>query len=88
MKLVGGKDTPLNGYNITSEQRKVVNASDDLFYDVIPFEMLRTYETKPQVLVTVGEYPAVCHSMNCDYNYVIPQGEVTSFIYEPTTRLL
>jgi len=47
MKLVSGKDTPLNGHNITTEQRKVVNASNDLFYDVIPFEMLRTYETKP-----------------------------------------
>lgn len=50
--------------------------------------MLRTYETEPQVLVTVGDYPAVCHNLTCHFGYTEPEGEVTGYTYTPSTRLL
>jgi hypothetical protein len=47
MRIISGEETPLGGENIVYNQTKVVNASTNLFYDVVPFEMLRTYETEP-----------------------------------------
>lgn len=55
--------------------------NNHIFYEAIPFDMIRTYETKPQVLVQVGDYPAVCKNLDCDYTYVEPEGEVTGFTY-------
>lgn len=45
--MMSGETTPLEGDNIVFNQTKVLNASENLFYDVVPFEMLRTYETEP-----------------------------------------
>ena len=50
--------------------------------------MLRTYSTAPQVKVWVGDYPAVCKNLNCDYHYVEPAGEVETFTYTDGTREL
>jgi len=50
--------------------------------------MLRTYETKPQVIVKVGEFPAVCHNLTCDFSYAIPEGNVTNFTYTASTKVL
>lgn len=89
MRIISGVDTPLTHTKLYTNQTKIINATNDLiFYDAIPFEMLRTYETEPQVEVTVGDYPAVCKNINCDYNYVIPEGEVTGFTYTAATREL
>jgi len=57
-------------------------------YEPIPFEFLKTYETKPQVLMTVGDLPAACSNMNCDYTYVEDVGDITSFNYNTGTRTL
>jgi hypothetical protein len=88
MRILTGKDTPLGGTNITFNQTKAVEASTNLFYEAIPFEMLRTYETEPQVLVTVGGYPAVCHNLTCHYHYTEPEGEVTAFQYAAASKQL
>lgn len=72
MRIMSGTDTPLSGVNHSFYSNKTVEASTNLFYEAVPFEMLRTYETKPQVLVTVGDYPAVCHNLTCHFNYSVP----------------
>lgn len=38
---------PLTGDNITFSASTVVPYSTNIMYDVIPFELLKTYETKP-----------------------------------------
>jgi hypothetical protein len=50
--------------------------------------MLRTYETEPQVLVKVGEHPAVCHNLTCNFGYTTPVGEVTDYSYDTSTKTL
>jgi len=62
--------------------------STNLFYESIPFEMLRTYERNPQVLVSVDNLPAVCHNLTCDMNYIEPEGNITSFTYTTSTKKL
>lgn len=51
MKIISGVDEPLTGTNLTFTHYKAQNVSDALFYEAIPFEMLRTHETEPQVIV-------------------------------------
>lgn len=48
MRIISGVDTPLTGNNLVTNASKYINASNDIiFYEAIPFEMLRTYETEP-----------------------------------------
>ena len=68
---VSGGGTPVAYSNVT------IPYGENLFFEPIPFEMLRTYETEPQVLVQVGEFPAVCHNLSCNFTYTVPVGEVT-----------
>lgn len=39
------------------------------WFDVIPFEFLYTAHEIPQVIVTVGDMPAVCAFAECGYEY-------------------
>ena len=87
-EIVTGTNTPLTGQNIVYDQATTVPYSQNLFYEPIPFEMLKTYETKPQIIVTVDGKPAVCHSMTCDYQYTDPVGSISSFTFDASTRLL
>ena len=50
--------------------------------------MLRTFETEPQLIVTVDNLPAVCHNLTCDFTYVPPVGEVTAFTFDQSTSKL
>jgi hypothetical protein len=52
--------------------------------------MLYTYETLPQVSVTLGpeSLPAVCHNLTCSFSYTDQESELTSFTYTASTRLL
>jgi len=92
MKIVSGVDAPLTGgadatameYNGT----KIIEGGSSIFYEAIPFEMLRTYETQPQVIVNVGDYPAVCKNLTCNFHYIEPEGEVTAFTYTAGTKEL
>jgi hypothetical protein len=77
MRILPGIDEPLSGPDeILYRDQKIVEASDNLYYDIVPFEMLRTVESLPQILVTVDGWPAVCHNLTCDFTYKIPEGEV------------
>lgn len=78
----------MKGSNLTYYSNVTVPYSTNLFYEGIPFEFLRTYETKPQVIVTVGDDPAVCHNMTCDFKYIEPVGEVTDFTFDESTKKL
>lgn len=81
-------DQPLAGEGISYYANTTVPYSNNLFYEPVPFEWLRTYETKPQLIVTVNGEPAVCHNLTCDFVYTEPQGEVTGFTYEATTKVV
>jgi hypothetical protein len=81
ISIESGLVTPLTGTNITFYSNVSMPRSTNLFFDPLPFEWLKTYETAPQLLVTVGDYPAVCHNLSCDFKYTVPQGLVTAYTY-------
>jgi len=58
----------------------------NLMYEPIPFEFLKTYETKPQVSMTVGTLPAACPGFNCDFTYIAAVGDITSFTFNAGSR--
>jgi hypothetical protein len=62
--------------------------SQNIFYEPIPFELLKTYETAPQIMVSVNNTPAVCHSMACDFTYTVAAAEVNAFTFDPSTLLV
>lgn len=94
MKIVSGVGKPLvqgatvSAADLEYNSTKVVNASQSLFFESIPFEMLRTHETKPQVIVQVGDFPAVCKNLTCHFNYTVPEGNVTGFTYTAASKQL
>jgi hypothetical protein len=50
--------------------------------------MIKSYETKPQVIVNVGDMPAVCKNLTCDFTYTTPVGEITEFTYTKASKVL
>jgi hypothetical protein len=78
----------MGGNNLTFVSNTTIPYSKNLFYEPIPFEMLKTFESKPQLLVTVNDLPAVCHNLTCDYTYVEPAGAISSFTYDAASKLL
>jgi hypothetical protein len=66
----------------------IVPYDKNLLFWPIPFEMVQTYEEKPQMIVQIGDMPAVCHSMDCGFMHIPPVGEVTSFTFVENTKLL
>ena len=73
-EIMSSTSTPLTGTNITFIQKTIVPYGKSLFYEPVPFEFLKTYEEKPQVVVKVDDLPAVCHNMTCDFSYIEPVG--------------
>ena len=89
LKIITNKENPLTGPNIVIATPKIiVPFGTNLFYEPIPFEMIKTYETKPQVIVNVGDMPAVCKNLTCDFMYTTPVGELTEFTYTKATKVL
>jgi hypothetical protein len=39
-------------------------------------------------MVQIGDLPAVCHNLTCDYTYVEPVGEITSFTFDQSAGTL
>lgn len=87
MRIISGKNSELPEA-VVFNQSKPINASTNLYFEAVPFEMMRTYETQPQVIVKVGELPAVCHNLTCNFKYTTPVGEVTAFTYTARSRQL
>jgi hypothetical protein len=46
-KFVSSEEEPLTGEDIVINTEIVQEYGTNLFYDPIPFEMLKTYETEP-----------------------------------------
>lgn len=87
-EIKSGTITPLTGVNVAVAFSTPLPYGTNLFYAPVPFEFLRTYEEKPQVIVSVDGEPAVCHNMTCDFTYVEPTGEVTAATFDPATKKL
>lgn len=66
-ELISSEADPLSGDNVTISSTTVQEYSTNLFYQPIPYEFLHTYETKPQLIVTVNNEMAVCHNLTCDF---------------------
>ena len=79
-------------YGIGGQTKETVTIQEyshkNVFYEPIPFELLRTYETKPQITITVDGQPVVCKNLDCDFSYIDPVGEVTSFSFDDGTDTL
>jgi len=65
--VVSDEEQPLVGKDLKFHAETVLPYGTNLFFEPIPFEMLKTYETKPQLIVSVNGLPAVCHSLKCDF---------------------
>jgi len=87
-EIVTSESDPLKGDLITIKSETIVPYNTNLFYEPIPFEFLKTYETKPQLIVEVDGLPAVCHNLTCDFTYTESVGEVTAFTFDTTSKLL
>lgn len=88
LEMISSDTSPLTGTDITFYSQIVQPHGTNLFYDVIPFEFLKTYETLPQVKVEVDGTPAVCHNLNCDYSFIEATGEITGFTFTESTKQL
>ena len=89
--IESGTDTPLTGDDqqpITYDGKTLFEFGSSIFYNAVPFEMLRQYVEKPQVIMQVGTLPAVCHNNNCGFNFIEPTAKITSFTYNPATKAL
>ena len=72
-------DDPLVGVEITFDQEVFRPYGESLIYPVIPAEYFYTYEEKPQVIVTIDEFPALCRHLDCDYEYTEQDSLITAF---------
>lgn len=57
-------------------------------FSPIGLEFLYTSVTKPQVLVSIDDLPALCVNLNCDYQYVASTSKVTQQTYDTATKVL
>lgn len=87
-EIVSDWNTPLQGDNITFVHETIRPYGTNLFYDPVPFEMLKTYDTIPQIVLTVNDLPVVCHNISCGFNYTEPAGEIASFTFDTATNKL
>jgi len=87
-EIIDSETNPLQAANWTTWANISSPMGRNLFYNPIPFEMLRTVEEKPQLLVTVDSRPVVCHNMTCDFEYIRPVGEITAFSFDADTDRL
>jgi hypothetical protein len=87
-EIVSDWNTPLQGDNITFVHETTRPYGTNLFYDPVPFEMLKTYDTIPQIVLTVNDLPVVCHNISCGFNYTEPAGEIASFTFDTATNKL
>jgi hypothetical protein len=85
--IVSDPDDPINagGAVPTIESETLHDYGTNIMYEPIPFDLLRTYETSPQVSVDVGGLPAACKNLTCDYAYIESVGEITAFSISSTT---
>jgi hypothetical protein len=87
-EIISSTSDPLRGDGLAFTSSTIQPYSTNLFYSPVPFEFWKTYETKPQMIVSVNEQPAVCHNLTCDYTYSLPSGSVDSFTFTESSNVL
>ena len=68
-KIHSSTDTPIEGENPVIENVMYEDFGPNIYYDVIPFEQIRTYDTAPPIRVTVDGMPVLCKGTHCSYTY-------------------
>jgi len=53
--MVTSTVAPLKGNNLKFESKTIYPYGTNLFYNPVPFEFLKTFEEKPQLIVNVGD---------------------------------
>ena len=61
---------PLEGKNLKYDRKETRPFGQSIVYKVIPPDYFYTIEEKPQVIVNIDEYPALCVNLDCDYTYI------------------
>lgn len=87
-EIVNSDEDPLKGDDLKLEWNTVLPYSTNLFYEPVPYEFLKTVETKPQVTVMVDGLHAACHSLECDYTYIELDSEITEYKYHSANQSL
>lgn len=50
--------------------------------------MLETFEEKPQMLIEIGDLPAVCHNRDCEFSYIENVGQITEFTFSAESNIV
>jgi hypothetical protein len=54
-EIVSDDVDPLLGNNITYFNETIIHYGQSIFYDPVPFEFLKTFATKPQLMVNIDD---------------------------------
>ena len=77
--MAGHGANPLIGHDMWIENVEYTTYGPNVEYPAIPFEMIRTAHTSPQVTVKIDGMPALCTGLACDYTVETPTGLITGF---------
>lgn len=81
--FVDGSETPLSGPDADSITYSATTIlpynGDSIVYMPVPYEMLRTHHSNPQIVMTVDSLPVGCRAVDCDYLYEDPAPSVSGF---------
>jgi len=69
-EVASSSSDPLSGNGVSAQGVEVRPRGPNAFIEALPFEMLRTAHTNPQLIVSVEGLPAVCTAIDCDYTYL------------------
>mmetsp|Transcript_29259 Transcript_29259/g.28370 ORF Transcript_29259/g.28370 Transcript_29259/m.28370 type:complete len:135 (-) Transcript_29259:2255-2659(-) len=58
----------------------------NLFYEPIPYELLHTLNTVPDISVKVNGVTSICVNFNCQFKLIDPEGELNTFTYTEATK--
>ena len=79
MSMKSSFDDPVVGKNVEYAQEETRPFGQSLIYPLIPAEHFYTVEDKPQIMVQIDEFPALCRHLNCAYKYKSQESVIKSF---------
>jgi len=80
-EIVTGSDEELEGPTSISFSSSTLVSYDasSLYYSPIPFDMIKTQHTNPQIVMVADNMPVACRTVDCDFVYVAEASEIASF---------
>lgn len=78
----------LDGNDVTIYENELKPYGPNAMIEVLPFEMLYTAETQPQVIVMIDDYPALCATTECGYVYETTDALITGVAVTGTNVVL